>query len=567
MNRLYEKLEQEVLGSFDLFNNTKIYDNEEEIITSTYIHEEAHRKMISSTSFGEIQQMFAYISKQGVSNCSLDWINSADNILSHTIRLSIFAHEGYAVWRQIENGKIFSSVCDLDLMPELYRDFYQKYKAVIEKLSMSMHVFNLGIARAISEAVFNTTILRDINITNFKESLYKHLSNEINQPDYRFEEITKILTTNGISQHCQDNLLKEFTVLIKSMGITYDGTVNDMLLRMYTEPYNYPILIEKWDKIETEILFDELKNHPLPFLVISPIEIQDEIHSFHIEIKNYLEKFGVRLYEKRGPLNFAEAAFHSEQVEYIPKKVLKEYIIPIFESKELIETLVNDPEIFFILEIGRIKSKMLKKLFEGDFFYHAYLTPIAYSDTLNEEKSSSEATVAFKVTGEQCALFGDLNDLKQLYFKVYDKTLMLLIDWATVVVENFTIPTELEEFFKLKKIEPTVVAQGTSSNAFFRQLISCADIGIAAGTIIGKTERMVYFYFELLNGLQVVLKCTDIMLNILRQHKLKEWDSIEPYCTSNNNLLKKIANSKYKSTYLQSILALDRYGAFFHQEY
>ena len=62
-----------------------------------------------------------------------------------------------------------------------------------------------------------------------------------------------------------------------------------------------------------------------------------------------------------------------------------------------------------------------------------------------------ESKAAFRLTGEQCTLFGDITALKSLYNKIFDKIIILLIDWSTILINNWSIPIELKEYFKLKK--------------------------------------------------------------------------------------------------------------------
>ena len=118
MNTLLNKLKQELLGSFDLISTSRIYHNQDDIVSATYVHEESHRKLFSSTSFGEIQQILAYLLNNNSSNVSLEWINKVSDFLSYTINLSVCVHEGYAVWRQIEYGNLFSYYSDVKLMPQ-----------------------------------------------------------------------------------------------------------------------------------------------------------------------------------------------------------------------------------------------------------------------------------------------------------------------------------------------------------------------------------------------------------------------------------------------------------------
>ena len=60
--------------------------------------------------------------------------------------------------------------------------------------------------------------------------------------------------------------------------------VSDILQRMYMEPFNYVSLYENWDKIETEILLNELRSLPLPFHVI--ITIYSATRDKHFSCKN-----------------------------------------------------------------------------------------------------------------------------------------------------------------------------------------------------------------------------------------------------------------------------------------
>src|SRR5688572_25273648 len=106
---LYQELSSRILGHFDMVSHATIYPDRHSSdaeVTYTYIHEETHRKIISSTTFGSIQLILADIVKVASKTSSLEWAADAKDILTETIKQSWIAHEGYAVYREIHYGRL-----------------------------------------------------------------------------------------------------------------------------------------------------------------------------------------------------------------------------------------------------------------------------------------------------------------------------------------------------------------------------------------------------------------------------------------------------------------------------
>jgi len=553
MDKLIKLLKAEIAGSFDLFNTTTIYKGVDENLGNTHIHEQSHLKIISSTSFGHVQRVLAYLNKSNDGGHTHNVIESIDEKLFRTLRVSLLAHEGYAVWREIELGNLFGLESDSERLPELYKRAYDYYCDIERALAGPDSLFKIEIARGIAECCFNTNILNELAFDCFESSFESNISKQENQPDYRLRVLLDTLAAGPLLLDLDARLKGAFSRLSTELGYSKYFSLEGLHLALNLRPFDFVPLFEQWDKIVTGLIHDAFKSLSLPFEFGNPLNAQDAIVDFQRRLTTFLAPKGIEMFQVLERKGYVDCMSYQENIEYVPPRVFEKLNVYLDEQNiSAISDTFSNNNYCFIAEMGVFSDHIdLKSKPDKSFVTLTELTCIDNYSHQNERK-------ILKVQEEQICFFGDNTIIKKVIEKLKNRAVVFLIEWGSAMQSRFIISEQLLKQANELQLNAYILSQTSISALFIAQIKFCNDVGVKEGYILNSIEEFTYFVLKLKNNVTVILKCTIAYFNILKIHKVPEFSLLEDFLQFDKNSI------EYAT--IELLVKLDLMGAFFHHE-
>lgn len=564
-------LQKEILGSYDFTDNINIYvgkHQDDEEIKLTHIHEESHRKIVSSTTFGVFQFVIANIQKQSVLRKNT-LITNPQEILEITIDKSWLAHEGYAVFREITLGQKVASIDNrITQLPQDYKAAFNKYKKIEEILPIEIKPFNISIIRGIAEAAFNTSILASCPIERINSDLVSnHLSVPENQPDYRLELITKRISQQGFSREYFNNLLDSFNDITQRLGykeiINIQEFMDTVGLIGIDENAGF---ISAWDEIETNLTTQEINRIASELNIIHPKVAENDYFNFTEEASNAFSVYRINIPVLRKADSMSELLVETDTTNYIPPENYNEQIIPCDALKPIIPQLLTDEKLVLIIEIAKMRSTYMKLISSDEFIYTAYLT-LLLQEKIENKTTGKKRQKALVPTKDQLAVFGNQKEIQDLIFTLKDKLIFFVLDWTSLIQDNWKLSKEIEELLNVLEWKPATIVQITNSPEIASLLKSWTKIGIADIVLIKRGKQHYHFLLELKNGLNVIVKISLVLilnLNIAAPEFKKYLDDVmldfEKEAKKN-----KIEGNPFHILNAFTVAELDSIGTFYHR--
>ncbi len=543
------KLENEILGSFDLYQNININTDNEALIDLTLIHEECHSIIVSSTSYGEIQYILALLIKVYKNYVATEFIQDLRKSLSQTIKYSIRTHEGFAVWSQIEKGKLWGIQCDVSKLPDLYFKSYLEYNSILDSLSPFLMKFRFDIIKAVAMTAMNTSILKNLKFNlSFSESFNSYISDINNQPDYRM----KILIDYLKIIFKKRDLEMEFQNSLKELLSEFEYDFNEnIILEINKNPTKDNILIgKKWTLIVQNIIHKYLIKESIPFEIYKLTEIDNQIYDFHSDARSFLNsKFDLDIVDRKRKDDIVDESFGTiGSVEFVPKSnFYTDRIITKFHLNHISKLSSNHSN--FILELKRVTKE------ETNYSYATLLVPIDFKS--NSQEQNTKQKLPFNLSQQRIVAIGCLNDLENLVESLNNKIYLLLLEWKTLAINNWNIPNEINTIFKKRNTQPFTVIQNTQGVFFIKNIKKWSEMGNLNGGLIAITSDLSYFYFELENGLSCLTKCSNRYLDLLEEHQSESWRFISKYLSSENKFYSAMVQNENKELIMSVMIILE----------
>lgn len=567
-------LATEILGSFDLIGSVEIHLAHHSSDTHpgyTYIHEESHLRLVSTTTFGELQLIIANLIGKTGSAPLPSWMISAEKLLAETIESSWYAHEGYAVFRELIYGKLLlgHEVKKPPALPSSYQRAYDIFKGAVQSVfDGEAPFFQIAVARCIAEASFNTPILGILPLEKLSENaILEHLSESPHRPDYRVRLISKLIQQQGFSSDLSQRLITMFSDACHKMGLDDADSPLRLSNKMLCEPDpQYVDFLLRWNALEKEILWKEIAALVSQLEIVEPDMAIDQAIDYHNRARSFFSKFGIDIILKRKSSSAFEIALASDIVEYVPPQALDEAIIVPSKAKDVIEQLLEEKEAYWILELSRVPNLRLRQTIHDDFIYATYVTPlILTSETPKGNHQSSGKTYSLAHAKAQFTFFGDRDHARNVASRFSERTMLVVLDWTYALSSNWEVPSQVKGLLINQSWLPLTIPQTTNSRIVLELIRAWHNIGIEHLMAFKAGATLLYFCFKLETGLYILVKLSRNLLGLLHAFDLPETRWLEDALQINANDVERLYMPPFHQIDALSVAALDEIGVFYHK--
>jgi len=515
--RSQPKLFDELMGQFDLINTVEVFrgnhPNETEL-HFTVLHEEAHRKAVSSTTYGKVQHLLATVlresSKSG-SPLEAAWSSRAEALLAQTIKYSWFAHEGFAVSRERMYGKLMYPDHPLSDLPDDYEEAYQRYQQILQCLPENLKLFGVVTARAIVEAVLNTDIIRKLSNDEFTPDSVGRAVEETDQPDRRLEALLKAVRAHKLPSDFGASSISQIQELFKGTPLAAFPDISDAVARLYTRigPETIDAMVG-FDAIATNT-FREYFSVVAPDLsMISPHDAGPEVVAFHNRVAEQFEKKGVTIPRAKvgtmqeGALQGTNVKFRSPErpPQFIDQSLAESFVAALLNTDY---RLIVQPGLW-LPPSSTFGTHLL------------FIVPITMEPV---GEKTPEGYQPYGVNFDGCyALSGSLEYIHGMAKRLQPRLLQVVVGPSVVSVDDWTVADDIrkivDDIWDQKHLIYTLPQFDTAS--LLHLLSTLEKKGIQDCKVIGGDRHMLYLAIWVPSNLIVVVKLSTSLPWIQKTH-------------------------------------------------
>jgi hypothetical protein len=570
INSKYEEdLFVSILGSYDLNDLTKIYpdqhrsDNE---IIATHIHESTHRKIVSSTIFGVIQNILAKTTQQYPALSALNdvgfprWMEKASVLLGNTITLSWNTHEGYAVFRENKFREYWNLGNESAELPQKYLRAYEKFLNIEKLIPDNLKAFSLLIIQCIVEFCMNSTILSFAPISSWDNSLTTQLSIPENSPDFRLEKICESFASYGFSIELSTSLENEFENLLRkynlSIGDSLPKFVSELMSGLNENNNQFFISLLEVVSYLTE---RELSTKCPSLGYIPGNKITDEIGNYIKSSTSFFEKYKLiaLIPVDAKEVSTFDRIIGTDNVEILTTNnfnmIHKSYI----EFTENIQELIQF-EGLFILEFGMTPKPKSTKV-NATMLYTLTIIPLAKME-IKENADNDGATFTVTPTWEKFYVWGSWRNIKKIVDILKDKIYAYVANLTVVDTREWEIDANVTKYFKNQNTRSTVIFPWSKGRDVDVLLRVFRKFGVKNIVPIYETDQMNVLLFSLTNDTELLVKIKNTLTNTYSKYQPEMLDWIKSKIPTSSKAMEDIPPTRYYQLHL--IAELEYYGAF-----
>lgn len=510
---LESELANEIIGSFDFVRTVEVAPHKHptsQALGLTEIHEGTHRKIVSSTTFGEVQMILAAMAQQ--KQPSLPW--SPRKLLGFTITHSWSAHEGFAVFREIHYGKLFKDWVTGMPIPPKYERAYSKYKRMSDVLPPELMPFELGLVRTIAEIAFNTRILSLISIRDLTPiALFEHLRAPLNRPDVRLELLVDAISNTRISADFAEALLQRFQAAAERFGFERINSIETFMRESLTNAQLPRLQFhEEWDRIETELTLKEIQRLKLDELnIMDPYLAGKQINEYHSEALPYLKTMGIELPIRKVATEL-ELALQRTNVEYVPPTVLD--VLFAGDQNDIATAFLKlfaDKDV--VIDVRRIPNPLQHEI-PGEYAYTIYASPLVPLEEniliISDQTSLEGGMIRYVVSGSREFIWEIVQSLRRVT--------LLVLGQALISQEGWKCVNDVESLSAIVGLEPLTIVQTTAAPYLMELVHQLKELGLRSTLFAGISARVAYFVFGLSSGVHVLVKIPHTLIGVLKVH-------------------------------------------------
>jgi hypothetical protein len=284
-----------LLGEFDLAGTVTINPTEHDSeidVEVTRLHEQAHRQLASTTTFGVLQRHLACLVVFDKSE-QLMPAGEAERLLSDAIGLSIDVHEAWALYCERRGAA-------LHYLPRLgTQSVYIGASRSLEDLratfSAGLGPLEYYVVRSCFEATMNMPIVSWGDRLLSPEGIGEFLGRQDLQPDHRLQLLTDALRSGGMSPKLVEELHAVAEATIDDCDLV-DVDVPSALLQSWRNPTSpWEAFRRKFDDRATTVLDEEIVQHLHGVPTLRSADARMEIVDFWDRGVEMAAKFGVNL--------------------------------------------------------------------------------------------------------------------------------------------------------------------------------------------------------------------------------------------------------------------------------
>lgn len=509
---LRDALRDEILGSFDLIRQAKIYSQTDIKLPFTRTHEETHRMIASTTTFGELQLILAFEVQRHPHASQLPWSKNARELLAATIRSSWAAHEGFATFRELAISELLGgggSRARLEY-PDARVAAFEKYRKAAEMFPEGLQHFGIILAQSIAEAAFNTPVLRLLPVEEISEqSVHDHLATMEHQPDFRLETLSRAILERGFSPGFAQDLVHTFMQTARQLGIEQTGSISDFTQDLLFLPrQEYFQFNQRWNEIGAGLFEAEFRRLGTSFVIPDADRTLEEILEYHGRAQSYFDDYGIELIGRKVADSSHEIALANEEIEYIPRRIFREKMVMPSRTDLALRELGQHQDALLLLRVDRMQNISLRRIISGDYVYSVYVTPLVQVPAASDptDPSSSGEPIMLTPTLEQYSFVGDRNLARSIIRRSRERAVLLVLEWTYVFLADWRIPDDATALIQEAGRTPLTIVQTTSSHALQKFFGQWNQLGVERIVAVAASKVFVHFLLTLGTGLHVMVK-------------------------------------------------------------
>jgi hypothetical protein len=512
------QLFKEIMGQFDLVDTVEVFrknhPNKIELHL-TVMHEEAHRKAISSTTYGKVQGLLATILRESSNEGSpvkAEWGGQAAVLLDQTIQFSWFTHEGFAVSRERAYGKLFYPDYSFRSLPQDYEKAYRRYEHVMESLPRNLKIFGIVAARAIAEASLNTDILSWLAEKEFTPETVKRAVEETERPDRRLEALLKAVRAGKLADDFGADYESQLRQLFNGTPLAQFTDVSSAVANLFTRITPETIgLVNPFDQLATTAFHEYFSLIAPALKIVNPLNLGEEVVAFHNKVVEQFEQNAVTIPRaKVGTLQ--DGALKGTDVKFRPQMRPWKFVDQ-SQSEDITTGLLND-DLRFVIQLGRSEE------LSANFGSHYAIITALRLEPIGKPDGQKPQPYGAIVHG-QYAFAGPPDYVHRLTKRLRSRSLQVIIGLSAVSFDDWTVADDISAIAEDIRNKGDVLIQilpQFDTPATLHLLSVLEERGIKDCKVIGLDHQIMHLAHWMPGSMVVVVKLSTALPWILKTH-------------------------------------------------
>lgn len=522
-----DDLRKTLLGFFDLKTTTTIFPAAHasaEEFAHTFVHEESHRKLASSTTYGVMQMIFAFLAGKDLPpGAKLDRV-TCERILDTTISHCWNVQEGFAVFRARAFDRFTANARVSPSLPADYERAFGEFAKFAGFLPDYLKPISPFLAHNLAEISLNSPILEDLPIEEMSlDSIHMYLLLPQNSPDMRLRRIIETLGSLGFEHSSSRELLQNAQRVIDTCAEGEAGSIDEQLANAFSSAGIPQFkMIEGVQELTTQYMEKVVAERCRDIAFRPAIAALKECGEYHQRTQKLLRKSGIELFGLRDPSSRGELSLAGEEVEYPVDGQYSERIHDKDDANGYLDKL-SESSLAFAIQLARYPATRSKVVIQDAYIYALY---VFLADRCVDVGGRAQQSNAFELRRQRDVFIGNWEFIHTLAERFIFRKSIVCLEWSCVDGESLQPVRPVSQWLTSLATKGIMVAPSSRGSFTVSILEKLRAVGLNEAIPLYKHPlgTIQYFMVETVNGDKILLKMSQRIPGILSMHFGELWN-------------------------------------------